>query len=50
MINQKDLEIKIGIANVADRTQYYSSEFKKINAKYKSVININLAEFLLKTL
>ena len=28
-IDQKHLEKKIDIANIADRTQYYSSEFKK---------------------
>ena len=28
-IDQKDLEKKLDIANIADRTQYYYSEFKK---------------------
>ena len=28
-INQKHLEKKLDIANIADRTHYYSSEFKK---------------------
>ena len=28
-IDQKHLEKKLDIANIADRTQYYSSEFKK---------------------
>ena len=28
-INQKHLEKKLDIANIADRTQYYSSEFIK---------------------
>ena len=28
-IDQKHLEKKLNIANIADRTQYYSSEFKK---------------------
>ena len=28
-IDQKYLEKKLDIANIADRTQYYSSEFKK---------------------
>ena len=45
-INQKHLEKKLDIENIADRTQYYSSEFKK--TKYKSVVSITLAEFLLK--
>ena len=39
------------IANTADRTQYYSSEFKtKRDAKYKSVVIIKHIEFLLKKL
>ena len=33
MINQKHLEIKIDIANIADGTQYYSSEFKKMRCE-----------------
>ena len=28
-INQGHLQEKLGIANIADRTQYYSHEFKK---------------------
>ena len=48
MDKSKTLENKLDIANIADRTQYYSSEFNKIDAKYKSVVNINLVEFLLK--
>ena len=42
---------KIDIANIADRTHYYSSELKcdaKWDAKYKTVVNINLKDFLLK--
>ena len=38
------------ILQIADRAQYYSSGFKKRDAKYKSVVNINLKEFLLKIL
>ena len=47
----KTLWKKIDIANIADRTHYYSSEFKcdaKWDAKYKTVVNINLRDFLLK--
>ena len=33
LINQKHLEIKIDMANVADRTQCYSSEFKKMRCE-----------------
>ena len=32
-INKKHLEKKLGIANIADRTQYYSSGFKKMGCK-----------------
>ena len=32
-INQKHLEKKLDIANIADRTQYYSSEFKKMRSE-----------------
>ena len=32
-INQKHLEKKLDIANIADRTQYYSSEFKKMRCE-----------------
>ena len=32
-INQKHLEKKLDIANIADRTKYYSSEFKKMRCK-----------------
>ena len=32
-INQKHLEEKLDIANIAGRTQYYSSEFKKMRCK-----------------
>ena len=28
-LNQKHLQEKLDIANISDRTQYYSSEFKK---------------------
>ena len=33
LINQKYHEIKIDMANVADRSQYYSSEFKKMRCE-----------------
>ena len=49
-INQGDLQGKLGIANIADRTQYYSNEFKKMTCEYKSGVNINLVECLLKIL
>ena len=49
-INQKHLEKIPDIANIADRTQHYSSEFKKSDVKYRSVVNINPVEFLLKIL
>ena len=49
-INQRHLQRKLGIANIADRTQYYSDEFKKMRCEIKSVVNINLVECLLKTL
>ena len=49
-INQKHLEKKLGIANIADRTQYYSSEFKKMRREIQECGNINLVEFLLKIL
>ena len=32
-INQKHLEKELDIANIADRTQYYSSEFKKMRCE-----------------
>ena len=32
-INQGHLEEKLNIANISDRTQYYSDEFKKIRCK-----------------
>ena len=32
-INQKHLEKKLSIANIADRSQYYSSEFKKMRCE-----------------
>ena len=32
-INEKHLEKKNGVTNIADRTQYYSSEFKKMRCK-----------------
>ena len=32
-INQKHLEKKLDIANIADKTQYYSSEFKKMRSE-----------------
>ena len=32
-INQKHLEKKLGIANIFDKTQYYSSEFKNLRCK-----------------
>ena len=32
-INQKHLEKKLDIANIADRTQYYSSESKKMRSE-----------------
>ena len=48
-INQKHLGRKLDL-QIADRAQYYSSGFKKRDAKYKSVVNINLKEFLLKIL
>ena len=35
-INQKYLEKKLDIADIADRTQYYSSEFKKMRCENKS--------------
>ena len=39
---------KLDLANIADKTQYYSSEFKKMRCKIQSVEVVNLAEFLLK--
>ena len=32
-INQKHLEKSLDIANIADRSQYYSSKFRKIRRK-----------------
>ena len=32
-INQKHLEKKLSIANIADRSHYYSSEFKKMRCE-----------------
>ena len=32
-VNQKHFEKELNIANITDRTQYYSSEFKKIRCK-----------------
>ena len=32
-INQRHLQKKLDIANIADRTQYYSSEFKKMRCE-----------------
>ena len=32
-INKKNLEKKLDIANIADRIQYYSSEFKKMKSE-----------------
>ena len=32
-INQKNLEKKLSIANISDKTQYYSSEFKKMRCE-----------------
>ena len=32
-INQGHLQEKLGIANIADRTQYYSNEFKKMRCE-----------------
>ena len=39
---------KLDLANIADKTQYYSSEFKKMRCKIQSVEVVNLVEFLLK--
>ena len=50
-LNQGYLQEKLDIRNISDRTQYHSDEFKKKwDAKYKSVVNINLVEHLLKIL
>ena len=49
-INQGHLQEEVGIAKKSDRNQYYPDEFKKWDAKYKSVVNIKLAECLLKIL
>ena len=32
-INQEQLQEKLGIANIADRTQYYSNKFKKLRCE-----------------
>ena len=51
-INKKHFEKKLDIPNIVYRTQYYSSELKKkkMRWKYKSVVNINFVELLLKIL
>ena len=47
-INEKDLEKALGCKNLAgDKSQYYSDEFKKEDAKYKTVKIISLVENLL---
>ena len=47
-INQKHLEKKLDIVNIADRTQYYSSEFKKMRWKIQECGKYQPREFLLK--
>ena len=47
-INQEHLQEKPDLSNISDRTQYYSDEFKKLDAKYESVEIINLVECLFK--
>ena len=41
-INQGHLEEKLNIANISDRTQYYSDEFKKMRCKIKECGNYQL--------
>ena len=52
--NQKHLEKKLDISNIADRTQYCSSNFKKMRCEIQvwntSMETINLVKFLLKIL
>ena len=38
-INQKNLEKKVSIANISDKTQYYSSEFKKMRCEIQECGN-----------
>ena len=47
-ICQEHLQEKPDLSNISDRTQYYSDEFKKLNAKYESVEIINIVECLFK--
>ena len=47
-INQGHLQEKLGLSNSFNKTQYYPA--KKCDAKYKSVVNINIVVCLLKML
>ena len=38
-INQKNLEKQLGIWNISDKTQYYSSESKKLRCKIQKCGN-----------
>ena len=49
-INQGHLQKKLDIANIADRTQYYSSEFKKMRCKIQECGKYQPCRILLKIL
>ena len=38
-INQEHLQEKLDIANISDRTQYYTDEFKKMRCKIQECEN-----------
>ena len=49
-INQKHLEKKLDIADIADRTHYYSSEFKKMRCEIQECGKYQPCRILLKIL
>ena len=47
-VNQKHLEKKLGIANISDKTQYYSSELKKMRCKLQKCGNYQPCRIFIK--
>ena len=46
-INKKNLERKLGIANISDKTQYYSSEFKIMRCEIQECGNYQLCRIFI---
>ena len=47
-VNQKHLEKKLGIANISDKTQYYSSELKKMRCEIQKCGNYQPCRIFIK--